>query len=186
MRVCVCVCKGGGRDSRVDMLVRMRPLTVMCPHFFDTDMWHSWAVLPHVLKDRERQRARERLRERKRFANNAHWVGEAAAGGTCTDLEASYSGQDGGASPRFAFHPWRRMDGQFSASVKMSRGRLQFTEHIDECQQRQPFVIRTAITGQWGDFFVLFGIAEVRQEEPREPTGLRSSCQKAWIRDDDF
>lgn len=33
--LCVCVCWG---DSNTDMMVRMRPLTVMCPHFFDTDM----------------------------------------------------------------------------------------------------------------------------------------------------
>lgn len=36
----VCVCVHVGMD-RMDLMVRMRPLPVMCPHFFDTDMRHS-------------------------------------------------------------------------------------------------------------------------------------------------
>lgn len=48
---------------------------------------------------------------------------------------------------------------------------------------------KTAICDKDGDngtVRVFFGIAEVRQEEPWETTGLRSSRQKGRIKDDDF
>lgn len=126
--VCVCVSADGG-GSRMDTMVRMRPLTVMCPHFFDTDMWHSWALLLHVLKDRER--------ERERSANNAHWVGEAAAGGTCTDLKASYSGQDGAPLPSLLpCFSSLEVDG-WSASCYQWKWAVLFTEPVDETRQRR-------------------------------------------------
>lgn len=37
MFVCVCVSESG-RDGRMDMMVRMRPLTVMCPRFSGEEM----------------------------------------------------------------------------------------------------------------------------------------------------
>lgn len=90
---CVCLCEfKRWKAGRMDMVVRMRPLTVMCPYLSGTNMWHSSAGLLHVLKGRMSEGEREW--ERGPPTMPIEYC-EAAAGGTCSDLKTIYSGQDG-------------------------------------------------------------------------------------------
>ncbi len=93
----------GGMDR-----VRMRPLAVMCPHSSDTTMWHSSVGLLHVLREREGDGRRERGPPTMPIE-----YCEAAAGGTCSDLKAIYSGQDRAPlTTLLLLYAWKWMDGQ--------------------------------------------------------------------------